>query len=99
MLSLIVDEELCIVNGFGQGPVLVPKLCKVQPSGRENKPRVPDRVMRSESRASSGVLAEERDCGPDRSRMATGLASSSARGKMRLTKVAMAVMVVFSREA
>ena len=29
--------------------------------------------MRSESRASSGVLAEERDCGPDRSRMATGL--------------------------
>ena len=72
MLCLVIGEELGIVNSFGQRPMLVPELCKVQPSGREDNPRMPDRMIESESRASSGVLAEVRDWGPERSRMATG---------------------------
>ena len=30
LLGFIMDEALCIVDGLGQGPVLVAKLCEVQ---------------------------------------------------------------------
>ena len=59
LLSLVIDEELCIVDSFGQGPMLVPKLRQVQPVARTS--RAFQIVWLSESRASSGVLAEVRD--------------------------------------
>ena len=45
MLGLVIDEELGVVDCFGQRSVLVPKLCKVQPGGGEDKPRVPDGMI------------------------------------------------------
>ena len=39
LLCLVVDKE---INGFGQWAVLVPKLCKVEPSGRKDKLNMPD---------------------------------------------------------
>ena len=45
LLGLVVDEELCIVDCFGQGPVPVPELREVQASGSKNQPRVPDGMI------------------------------------------------------
>ena len=40
MLGLVVDEELGVVDCFGQGSLLVPKLRKMQPGGSKDKPRM-----------------------------------------------------------
>ena len=45
MLGLVIYEELGVVNCFGQGPVLMSKLCEVQPGGGEDQARIPDGMI------------------------------------------------------
>ena len=46
MLGFVIDEDLCIVDCLGQGPVLVAKLCEVQAGRGQDKPRIPNGVVR-----------------------------------------------------
>ena len=39
---IIIDEDLCIVDGLGQEPVLMAKLCEVQTGRGKDKPRIPN---------------------------------------------------------
>ena len=62
-MGLVIDEELGIVDCFSQRSVLVPKLCKVQPGGGEDKPRIPDgmiavRVVECWQKCATGVREE-----------------------------------------